>query len=438
MKLRRFPATMKALEEDFNAIHENTELGLADLIYAIANASTDPTKLLISTTAVSFTGTGPWNLVIPDTWFAIDGVLASLVSASSVPVANTGDRTVALYLHIERSNVNADRDFLDLSGGTPAVGVDSFVVERDFAASVELIDPYTGPGDAPAAGTDDVGDPILFATATISGGVMTVDHDPNNYTLAIDVGTAAPHAAQHLQGGLDPIDLATPAQEGLISAEDMAVVRAALTNLTIDAGSPFLVRTISGTNPADPKTVALTIRLYADSLVSVNDSGTYKLGLNFPVGGLAGSSDRPARSDHKHNLSDSPIQVAVRTVTIDDPSNQLGSVIQVQAPENFGLITNVVIHWLAPTITSPYYPLVQVAGIMDLVGVRYTLAGTRDIRLRIGDNGLCNLTAEERALVLAVTGSQTWDSAGSSAGLIPTTGKLVIYITGVRLGLTVS
>lgn len=449
MKRRRFPTGMEATEADHNAIHERTEEGIGDLVRAVANANNDPDKLIFNNDPPQVSG-GPssWTVTVPKQDFAIDGIVGQLAQSQFNVDDAAGTRTLAVFLRIQRVDASATRFFLDLSDPTtPARGSADFVVQEDWQAAIVVVDPYTGPGDDPVAGPTDVGDPIKLATLDLVAATsLSVNADPDNNVWVFPVGVApGAHATEHLPGGTDPIQLATPSQAGIISAADMATVIAALTNLTVNAASPFLARTITGDNGAGgPKAVEIVLRTLADTFRTVDDAGTDKLGLNFPVGGNSGSLEQPARADHKHDLSDSPIQVATNVVQINDPTNQLGSLIQVVAPANFAMISHVTVHWLAPTITAPFYPLVEASwssilsgGSSLKVGVKYTLAGNRDLRLRIGDHALCELTPEELALVTAVTGSQTWDSVAGTGGLLPTTGSLVVTITGVRLGLSI-
>lgn len=448
MKKRKFPATMKATSVDFDAIHGNTELGIGDLVRALGNANTNPDRLVFNNDDVTFIGTGDWTVQLPDLYYALDGVIGYRPASDVNVTLAGGDRTVAIFLRIERSSVNGTRDFLDLSSGTPSTGSADFVLEEDWTTvNLIVVDNYTGPGDDPVAAGNDVGDPLKLCHAVISGGVLTIAQDPDNHRWVFPAGTPpAVHADEHLTAGSDPIQLANAGQEGLMSAAAMQTVLASLTNVTINASSPFVVRTITGDNAGGgPKSVEFLLRVLPASFRTIDQGGgSFDLGLNFPIGGNSGASEQPARSDHKHDLSDSPVQVATRTIVIDEPATQLGSLIQVQAPLTFGLITHVTVYWLAPTITAPFYPLVEARwstlveqGISRKVGARYTLAGNRDLRIRIGDRALCELLPEELTLVTAVTGSQTWDSVGGSSGLLPTTGTLVVTMTGVRLGVSI-
>lgn len=448
MRKRRFPTGVEATEADFNALHDRTEDAIRVLLRALASANADGDTILFKHAEPTILGAGPWTVTVPPQFFSINGVVAELAQ-QTVAVSAASNRQVALFLRARRFNVTESRGYLDLTGERPARGVGAFVMELADSAELAVVDPYTGSGDDPAPTASDVGAPLKFAVLTVSGVGGTpeldvTDYDPDARLWLFPAATPpTDHAATHLTGGGDAIALATPLVDGLAAADDIATVRASLTDLSVHVDAPFLVRTISGDNETTPKTATLNLRL-SQALRTLDDGGTKRLDLNFLNGTTAGTALRPARADHKHTLADSPVVVATRFVEITAPDGELGGSRTLVFPESFGSIVSVSARWLAPGITAPYYPLVDAPwgtvflnGIARRVGARYTVSGANRIELQLATDALCEMTDSEMALVLAATGSVNWDTVVGSNGTLPRTGRLVVTAVGVRSGLTI-
>ncbi len=431
MKKRRFPATMEVTTADLNGIGDDAETGVADLVHAVANLNAE--SGVIFNDSIPTVGSGPpWTVTLPTQYFAIDGIVGKLTGTTFVLAA--GARTAAVFLRLRRTDVTATRPFLNTSGSGPVSGSASFVNQQGWQASYVVVDPYTGSGDDPVAGATDVGAPIKLAAFVITGApAISVTKDPDNRLWSIPAGMPSTHASRHLSGGADPIQLATPSQDGLMSASFASWVTAALTSLSVSAGSEFLVIT---TAAGPPKTATLALRL-GQALKKVTESGVDKLGLNFPSGPLAGASARPARADHKHALSDSPVQLVTQTIVVTSAA-QLGQLFSVAVPTSIAAVTDVSCYWVAPTLASNYprmsaeWSTVLFGGANKRVGCRHVLVGPRDLRIRLGDDALCELTTQEFEIAFTAAGSQTWDAVGGTSGTMPTTGTIVVNVTGTR------
>lgn len=438
MKKKLFPATMEPTEADLNAIGDVAEEGLGDFVSAIASQNAASGVIFsVNSPPTSSANPPPWTITIPDQHFAIDGVVGKLTQTTFVVAA--GVRDVAIFLRLTRTTITGTRNYLDLSGASPVTGSATFDVEKRWAASYIVVDPYTGPSDNPAAVLDtDVGDPIKLALLTITGApAITINANPDSRRWILPAGSPANHATSHLSGGADPIAVATTVAAGLMSATDKQIVDDAITGISVSAGSEFLTATTSGT----PDVTALAVVLDSASLRKTEDD---KLAVRFLSGGFAGVSATPARSDHKHAMSDSPVQVVERSILISSLS-QLGTSIAVSVPDTIGAIVAVECYWVAPGITSPYYPLIEagwsstlIAGIVKKVGCKAQIRAARDLRIQIGADGLCELSADDLAYVTSpsAAGSQTWDAVGGSAGLLPLTGRILVRILGARVGLS--
>lgn len=446
MKKRLFPATMEFTTTDLDKIGDVAEEGIADFVRAIASQN-DPSGVIFTDNSAltddsdwTASGSAPWTINIPTQHFYIgdpDGFGGALgkLTATSFVMAGTSARSVAVFLRLTRTVATANRNYIDLTGAGPVVGNASFDVEQDWSADIVVVDNYVDASDDPVAGDDDVGAPIKLVKFNVTTGpsAFTVTLNPDSRDWIINAGTPADHAASHITGGGDAIQLATPSQDGLMSQAYADIVEEAVTAVSVDAGSSFLLAT---TTAGPPKTVAIALRLVADSLKKINVSGTDRLGLNFGSGAFAGVSNRPARADHKHPMTDSPVQVVSATVAVTSAA-QLGTSVSVTVPSSVTTVMGVECFWIAPTLSSQFprvacgWSTVPVGGVSRKVGCHALLAGPRDLQLRLGD-ALCEMSTAELGVVEGVLGSQTWDSVGGSAGMLPTTGTILVVITGVR------
>lgn len=447
MKQRKFPATMQIEEQDLEAIHGNTEEAIQMLLAAISGGAG---TLLFKDEPPSISdGGSTHDISIPQLYVAINGVIQVLPADTVNLLKASGERTVGLYLRIVKTPVNETRTYIELdpAANEPAVSTKQFEVE--LADTVELVvsDPD---GGTPAAVDNQVGLPFLYASISItdSGNVAAVADYADELVWEFPGGAPpASHAETHITGGSDPIPEANATSNGLLSVLDYGTVRAALTQLNAAVESPYLIISTSGDNASagTRKITTIQARVNSTSFVIEDPNTTPTLGLNFPGGANAGTSDRPARSDHKHGVAENPFQMTSRLLVVDTPNDQLNSVVSFQMPESFGRITSVEVYWLAPGITSPQYPLVHcgwtnvvVNGANRKIGCRPLITGPRTLKLRLGDYALVQLNSAEQAEVLSVTGTNTWLSAAASNGLAPTTGTLVVYVTGLRTGVTLA
>jgi hypothetical protein len=436
VKKKLFPATMEPTSADLDAIGDVAEEGLGDFVLAIASQN-DPTGVIFSIASppTASANPPPWTITIPDQHFSINGIVGKLTQTTFVVAA--GARDVAVFLSLARTVVTGVRNYLDLSGASPVIGTDTFDVETQWVADYIVVDPYTGPGDDPATPADGVGLPIKLALLTVTGSpAITIDPDPDGRLWIVPAGTPADHGSSHITDGGDPIPEATTLDAGLMSADDKAIVDAAITGISVAAGSEFLTATTSGT----PDQTELAVVLDSNSLRKTTQD---KLAVKFLSGGNAGVSETPARSDHKHAMSDSPVQVIERSIVVSAPA-QLGTSIAVSIPQTIGSIVAVECFWVAPNITAPYYPLIEarwttatIGGVSKKIGCKAQIRAVRDLRIQIGPDGLCELSTDDYTLAKsAAGGSQTWDAVGGSGGLIPMTGRVVVRILGARVGLS--
>lgn len=441
MDKRLFPSGVKATSADFNGIHDDTETAIGIFAKAVASNGANTTNIIFSYDAPVLSGaSSPYTVTVPAQYVAIDGVVAYMPQQTTT--VTTAQFPMRIFVTLTRSNVNSTRTYLTASG----TGTASFTMQKTVAASAIFVKNYSGAGDDPAAGANDVGTPFLFATYTNSS---TRLDDPLGYSWTGPAASAAAHAATHLPGGSDPISVATPATgvsagtDGFIDGYSILAARNALTTVDINVTSSFVTATETGTysDYANPRRVTLEVNTDPDSFDVVNLGGTDKLALSFESSTTpgAGLSKKPARYDHRHDLTASPVVIVMRELVIT-PSTALGSYLNITMPSGVGTIAGAHVYW-RPTAAAgaqPNFPrvsttpcLVNINNDLKRVGVSTTITAN-GIRCKLEPDGLCLLTNDDIVLAETAVGSLNWSSLLGSVGAVPTTGTLVVFITALR------
>lgn len=423
MDKKIFTAGVKATATDFNDLHENTEDALGLFVKAVASAG-DTDYILFEDQPPDITGAGPYTITVPAQYIAISGVVAKLDEA----VFSTSTFPNKVWFAISYAAVTDTRDTISAPGQTVTV--------ESAASAVALLSP-TQPATLPEYVLDDSDNPTAPFEYASYDGSRVLTPDPQNYTWVIAAGSVADHASDHQAGGGDVIPLpALDGETGLIDYASLVAAQAAVTDVAVAGGSPFLLASTEGAYDDDgnPKVVTLSISLNEDTF-DVDD----ELGLNFPSGPLAGSSLQPARSDHKHTLASSPI-VAYETSLTIAPGTALDESQVITLPTTAGTVLSVSIYWKpasAPDVTN--YPLVaalpqavQYGLSLYNVGSYGTLLTGRQVQVSFGAQGLCLLSPDDYASAVAAFGSVTWESASASQGRVPTSGILVVRVLALR------
>lgn len=427
MKKSRFPSTVQATSADFDSIHDNTLAAFLDLQQAISGSTSG---VLMENKPPTDAGGGVAN--IPAQYVAVGGQFVQYAGGTtSIPAG----ATVGLYFLVDLPDDPAvSRSFLN-PGPPPAVGTGNFVMSQTPTVTLFVQNPD---GAAPAPTGTELGY-VKLATVTEAAGTLTITHNPTSALWSPPGGAAANHAASHITGGSDAIQKATPAQDGLAAKEDVTTAQAAVTDVT--SATSFLVRSISGDNTVTPasKSAALELRVHSEMLEAVDEGGQQKLGLKYaPAVGLAGSSNQPARRDHKHDFNTSAFVVGKAEITVT--SGMMNTAVGVTAPAGVAAITDVRFYWRPPGATN--YPLIQanrsvgvVAGVAVSVGVQAMVTASNTIKATFGQ-AITSLGSDELADATAAA-SGSWSSYSGSSGGMPTSGTLVVYIYGVRSGVAV-
>ena len=423
MNRKRFPVRMKVISTDLNELHEFTEEAVKELLQGLSGGLTE---ILFDDAVQTIIDGVNLTITVPAQRFAVQGAVGA-VSDPPFTLPNVL-ATYRIFFIIGRVDVSAARDVLVLGPPLAVVTDPIALVEDDTVSRIEI----TSTGNPPVLGPTDIG--YVELGSVIGGpGAWVVTH--NTAALWVFPGllpAAAPHAATHVTGGTDIIPNASPAAAGLMSAAYSQVLTAAIQNLKVDVASPFLVRVITGTNaPGDPKTVELLLRVTPDAFANKSMGGLDYLDLNYmPAGAYAGSSARPARSNHRHPPEESP--VAMGEIHIAGIMVTLGSLLAEIEFTGIARIYHTEVFWTKPGVISPTYPAVPCGWMLTAagtIGASAVITANNKIQVQTGSLGLAYLNAPTITLVRA-GGAINW-GYDSDPGL-PKTGELFVRITGQR------
>jgi hypothetical protein len=429
-----FSEKEKLVPDDMNGIHNETEAAFADLIRSISGGYD---TLLFVEDAPSVVESPPnLRIDVPEQWFSVDGIPEKIIAQSVLkPLV---DNYHKLFFVIQRTDLSDDRDFFQIVGSSIQIVTQSTTVRKQTTPRIEVTssgNPSVPPGP-PTLGTNDIGY-IEYASVIKDGATITVSLNTAAVYSFPGAGLGfTNHAGTHLPSGSDPIQLAalggpSGSVPGLMPEGSYAVLSSAIQDLYISPSSPFLTRTISGDNsPGDPKRVELRVR-YDGSLKSAESGGVDYLGLNYPTGPRSGISERPARSDHWHSPSESPVAIEIYRVSVS--ASDLGTLVDVPEFRNIARIYQTQVFWAPPGYTSPPYPQVECGWKhgSDGIGVRAHLVTGNTVKLEIGSFALTEILDPLYSFILTeVGGSPIWTHVTSPS--YPTDGELYLKVIGLR------
>lgn len=424
MDKRIFTAGVKATATDFTDINENSEAGIAALAKAVASAG-NTTYVLFQNLAPSISGAGPtYTITVPAQYIAINGVVAKVPQTTLA----TSVFPNKVWFNITYSSSTGLRDTLTAAG-------QSVVVEKLATASA-ILSP-TQPAALPEAVLDDSGLPIAaFEYASYDASRVLTHPAQPAYSWSVTAVGVSSHASSHLPGGADPLPLASgTAANGLVAYTTVQTALAALTNLATPVGETALSVTVNGDNNPTAKAATIGLAVNADTFVK-SDSG---LNLNFPSGPFAGSSTKPARSDHIHTLSASPIGVYEKVLTVTSTTATIPQVIQL--PPEVTAVVSVSVYWRPKLIVgSLNFPLISAQPWVSAFGNGATYTGAygsvmtgNQVRINLARDGLCQLSQDDYdAAVAAAGGTAVWTSLPDSSGRVPQTGELVVRVVALK------
>lgn len=433
-----FEERVKAVPEDMNALHENTELAFAALIEAMAGNVND--VLLKDAPPTVTHPPGSLQTSIPEQWFAVDGIFCKIPASVDLR-ADTADY-LRIYFVAYRTNVTGSRDRYTLSGGSVVVAPDTVIIRKPSNCRIEITasgNPLVAPGP-PTLGPGDI-DYLLYCDIVWTGSgdpyVTPNSVSPNVAALWSFPGAGisyTPHAATHIPApygsGTDVIQLADlTGKPGLMPAGSFIILKDSLNTVETDIAAPYITRSQTGDNsPGNPKTVTIGMNLHESLTVRDTD----KLGLAFRAGPNAGTDERAARFDHRHSPGESPI--AVEFARIDVDSGDLGQELAIPDFASLARIMTTQVFWMPPLSNDDPYPrfdclwLYSAAGI---IGARAHIIGGDQVVIETGAAAFIELSSAGLARAsAAVGGTPTWTNAGTAAK--PTSGVLFVKVVGER------
>jgi hypothetical protein len=375
------------------------------------------------------------NVSIPIQSFSISGVIGD-VPASAVVLSDIPPAQHRVFFVIERVDQNAMRDVLQSVAGTLQIVSKNVVYRIDAVARIEKTDspdPIT-PAPPPALGPSDIGY-IEYCTVIWDGAVLTTIHNSSAvWQFPGGTITVGPHGITHLPSGTDPVPVAvisgspSGSDPGLMPAGSFAVLKNCVQNIIVSAFSPYIVRVVTGDNtPGNPKRVELRLRT-TSSFTTESISGDDYLGLNFKSGPYAGSSPQPARSDHGHSVSESPVALVSHPMAVDE--TDLDILLMVPDFSAISTIYQTQVFWRPTTFDYPMIACGWIERADGTIGARAHILGSGEVRIETGSLGFVHFNDAVKAYVISITGGVVW--SGSDNAKLVRSGDLLVRLIGEK------
>jgi hypothetical protein len=295
IKKRLFPSGIKLESVDLQALSDNFEQGIAEVVAAFASAGSSGENVLFADTSASITTSG-LQVNVPAQYFAVNGRIGEYVGGSILLGANG-----TYHLYFKLTLVNSAESREKLVGA--AAKSESVNVSCTYNVSLNL----TVAPAVPVLNNDE----LRFATVvTGATTVTTVTFDPDNYLIAFTGSVSSNHAASHKPGGADPIGLASSTNNvtGLMPPAYVKVIEAAVTNVSTTGALSLTLDSARSFSTAPSQNAALTNRsatlsVSTDPLSFIQSTTIQPRFNNSPIPGVVenpGISPLFARADHVH------------------------------------------------------------------------------------------------------------------------------------------
>lgn len=396
MRLVNFQSGLIPDVEDMNALSTNAEDAFNALIQAIST-STDGKILFdsLSPTA-AFTNSADPNtlkITVPGQQFAIAGSVQTVTETVN-QVNLTGissEWKMDVHLVAGRRVEPFKRSFNSVSdtGVIIQQQLETPIYTADEARVVFAVRTDNADATAPALLASDLGS-ILLATVTVTfddpaNPEATVSLD-NTYQFQLPAGVTA--ALENMPG---PV---TDTEDGLMTSAQLATLNTAVQDVQAASGASYLTAVKDGT------TVELALKT-GDSLNVVGDA----LAVNFlPTGGVRGTQETAARSDHSHLALEAGVVTQTFDINVGSISNNLTSLQTLVSQTVNGKtitptkITNALVYWGPEGITNPPYVETGWSHKGDgTVGCRLIFTSDTAFKVEVGSLGPVYLTETARA-----------------------------------------
>ena len=428
-----FEERVKIVPADANALHDETENVVADVLRVVSGGYGD--VLFKNAPPVVSHLLGNIQVNIPEQWFTVNGIPGKIPATSFNLPDGAADRW-RIFFVMGRVDAIDNRDQFQIVGGVIQVNTVPLVVRKASTPRRETTasgNPLVIPAP-PVLGPTDIGY-IMYCDIVWDLVTLSVTHNASAiYSFPGAGAGVAAHAATHL-GGADPIPDAAmggpSSTEGLMPIGSFATLMQTLTSLGVDPASPYLTKVISGDNVSAPKVVALRFRHHS-SLKVYEVSGVYYLGIKFGNGPFDGTEDLGARRDHHHSPSEFPLSMESERVTVG--AVNLGKLLSVPTFGTISSLHSTKAFWAPPGTVSPAFPLVECGwfpGSSGMIGCRVHIVGANEAKLETGGQAFLKMESDLYAYILsAVGGTPTWTYAGSAQ--YPTSGEIYVRVSGTR------
>lgn len=432
-----FEERVKLIPLDMNALHDETENGMGELVQAMSGGTGSVLFKDAFNPAVDVLGN--ITISIPEQWFGIAGVVGKIPAQVAPLGPDIAPINFRIFFVNRRGDVLGNRDQYQIVGGVISVVTNSIVVRKSLSPRIEVTSAaFPAVPAPPILAPGDLGY-VEYASVSWDGFTLSSTHNVAAiYTFPGYASGVGLHAGSHLSTGLDGIQLAAlggpmGSVEGLMPEGSFQVLKESIRDVLVNPACPYFTATIVGDNTFGAPTLAKKIdfRVRHDSSFLVKDvSGVKFLGLNFQTGPYAGDSGRPSQSNHRHSPSETPIALEQAHVTAT--SGMLGTVVSVPNFPGITRIFSVQVFWAPPGIVSPNYPLFECGWFQSpygRIGVKGIIVADDEVKIEIGGYAFIELTADALAMAkVACPGG--WENAGSEA--YPAAGELYVKIVGSR------
>lgn len=298
LKKRLFPSGIKLESIDLQAISDNIEEAVAEVIAAFASAGGSNQNVLFANTSASLTSSA-LQVNVPAQYFAVNGLLGYYPGGSILLGANG---TYHLYFKLTLVNNVESRE--KLVGA--AAKSESVTVSCTYNVSLGLT---VNPG-LPVLNNNE----LRFATVVTGPiAVSSITFDPDNRLISFTGTVSSNHAASHKPGGADAIGLASSTNNvtGLMPPAYVKVIEAAVTNVSTTGALSLTLDSARSFTTAPSQNEALTNRsatlsVATDPLSFIQSSTIQPRFNDSPIPGVIqapGTSPLFARADHQHPSS---------------------------------------------------------------------------------------------------------------------------------------
>lgn len=422
MRLQRFPAGVKPLESDLNALSDNALDGIQDLI-SVFSGNSGGSVLFQSTDPITAVASDVLTITTPSQRVAIGGAVETSSDYFETFDVSTDDRYVEIFFVISRNPVTATRNFLSLdtnSGSTILQNLEAEIAEVTNIRVVYL----TQTSQAVPANTLE---PTLNSNDLGYARLGSVFHDVSAGTTVFTEDTSFGFTFPSEPTVTIPEVPVVGAENGLMTPALLATTLGSVQAVVANAPLSFAS---SGDNAAQgPKEVIASLD-YGQGMTLFEG----RLAPDFlPASAANGTTSKVARADHVHALSQSGVVRVTKEFQLS--AGALGTLQDVNItaadlPENVTLasIMSVELFWAPSQTTEGQAGLSwQQLPSGGTMGARALISNVSTIAIELGDTGVLELSGA--ALQLATE----WNG-GVSVPAIPSTGFVRVNILALRDG----